>query len=99
MCILYKFKMAFKLECSQGLRNNRMLVCCAFFLFINTGETLLASFHQLPCLTGIFFIMIFIFFVTAGLQCSVNFLLQSKVTQSHIHVYILFSHTVMLHHK
>ena len=26
----------------------------------------------------------------AGLQCSVNFLLHSKVTQSHIHVYILF---------
>ena len=35
-------------------------------------------------------LMIFIFSVIAGLQCSVNFLLYSKVTQSHIHIYILF---------
>ena len=46
-----------------------------------------------------FFIMIFIFSITADLQCSVNFLLHSKVTESHIHVYILFSHIIMLHHK
>ena len=36
------------------------------------------------------FLMIFIFSVIVGLHCSVNFLLYSKVTQSHIHVYILF---------
>ena len=35
------------------------------------------------------FIMIFIFSIIAGLQCSVNFLLYGKVTQSHIHVYNL----------
>ena len=44
-------------------------------------------------------IMIFIFSIIAGLQCSVNFLLYSKVTQSHIHEYILFSHIIMFHHK
>ena len=51
---------------------------------------------------GFFFIFYndFYFFLhEAGLQCSVNFLLHSKVTQSHIHVYILFSHIIMLHHK
>ena len=37
-----------------------------------------------------FLIMIFIFSIIADLQCSVSFLLHSKVTQSHIHVYILF---------
>ena len=37
-----------------------------------------------------FLIAIFIFSVRVDLQCSVNFLLHSKVTQSHIHVYILF---------
>ena len=47
----------------------------------------------------IFFIMIFIFPIIADLECSVNFLLHSEVTQSHIHVYILFSHIIMLHHK
>ena len=45
------------------------------------------------------FQMIFIFSIIAGLQCSVNFLLYSKVTQLHIHAYILFSHIIMLHHK
>ena len=41
-----------------------------------------------------------IFFpVIAGLQCPVNFLLHSKMTQSHIHVYILFSPMIRLHHK
>ena len=44
--------------------------------------------------------MIFIFFpIIAGLQWSVNFLPHSMVTQLHIHVYILFSHIIMLHHK
>ena len=49
--------------------------------------------------------MIFIFYILADLQCSVNFLqcsvnfLYIKVTQVHIHVYILLSHIIMLHHK
>ena len=43
--------------------------------------------------------MIFIFSIMADLQCSVNFLLHSKVTQSHIHVYIFFSPIIMLYHK
>ena len=43
--------------------------------------------------------MIIIFSIIAGLQCSVNFLLYSKVNQSHVYVYILFSHIIMLHHK
>ena len=45
------------------------------------------------------FFMIFILSTIADLQYSVNFPLHSKVTQSHIHVYILFSHIIMLHHK
>ena len=46
-----------------------------------------------------FFIMIFIFSTIAGLHCSANFLLYSTVTQLCIHVYILFSHLITLHHK
>ena len=46
-----------------------------------------------------FFIVIFIFSIIAGLHCCVNFLLYSEVSQSYIHVYILFSHTIILHHK
>ena len=42
-----------------------------------------------------FFIMIFIF---SDLQCSVCFLLYSKVTQLHIHVYISFSHIIISSH-
>ena len=34
--------------------------------------------------------MIFIFSIIAGLQYSVSFILYSKMTQSHIHIYILF---------
>ena len=37
-----------------------------------------------------FFLMIFIFSIIVGIQCSINFLLYSKVTQSHMHLYILF---------
>ena len=37
-----------------------------------------------------FLLMIFIFSIIVGLQCSVNFLLYSKVTQSHTYIYILF---------
>ena len=45
--------------------------------------------------------MIFIFSIIAGLQCSVHFLLYNKVTQSHIHIYILFLtfSSIRLHHK
>ena len=45
-----------------------------------------------------FFLFLF-FSITAGLQCSVNFLLYSRVTQSYVHRHILFSHIIMLHHK
>ena len=45
------------------------------------------------------YIMIFIFSIIAGLQCSVNFPLYSMATQLHIHVYIIFSHIIILHHK
>ena len=38
------------------------------------------------------FIMIFIFWTIAGLQCSINSPLFSKLTQSHTYIYILFSH-------
>ena len=43
--------------------------------------------------------MIFIVSITAGVQCSVHFLLYSKVTQSHICIDIPFSHMILLHHK
>ena len=43
------------------------------------------------------FIMI-IFSIITGSQCSCNFLLYTKLTQSHIHVYILFTYIIMLHH-
>ena len=43
----------------------------------------------------------FLFSIIVGLQCSVNFPLYSKVTQSHIHIYILFLtlSSIMLHRK
>ena len=45
--------------------------------------------------------MIFIFSIIVGFQCSVTVLLYSKVTQSHIHICILFLtlSSVMLHPK
>ena len=45
------------------------------------------------------FFMIFILSIITALQCSVNFPLYSKVVQSHKHIYILFSHIVLLRHK
>ena len=43
-----------------------------------------------------FFLYILIFFfIIPDLQCSVNFLLYSMVTQLHIHVQILFSHIII----
>ena len=48
-----------------------------------------------------FFKMIFIFSIIVGLQCSINFLLYSKVTQLHTHTYLLFLtlSSIMLHHS
>ena len=44
--------------------------------------------------------MIFIVSIIAGLQCPIHFLLNyCKVTQSRRHVYILFSHIIVLHPK
>ena len=43
--------------------------------------------------------MIFIFSIIADFQCSVNFLLHSKMTLSHIHIYTFFYHIIMLHCK
>ena len=47
------------------------------------------------------FLMIFIFSIIPGLQCSVNFLSYSKVIQSDIHIYTLFLtlSSIMLCHK
>ena len=49
----------------------------------------------------VLFVNDFNFSVRACLQCSVNFLLYSKVIQSHIYLYILFltSSSFMLHHR
>ena len=53
----------------------------------------------------LYFIMYFLiyndfyFSIIAGLQYFVNSPLYSKATQSHIHVYILFSHLIVLNHK
>ena len=44
---------------------------------------------QHSCLCS-FFITIFIFFITAGLQCSVNFLLYSRVAQEHTRIHRFF---------
>ena len=48
-----------------------------------------------------FLLMIFIFSIIVGIKYSVNFLLYSKVTQSHIHIHILFLtlSSIMLHHR
>ena len=48
-----------------------------------------------------YFLNDYFFSIIVGLQCSVNFLLYSKVTQSHIHIYIFFLtlSSLMLHHK
>ena len=46
-----------------------------------------------------YYIMIFIFSIISDLQCSVNFLPYSMVTQLHMYVNILFSHIIMLHCK
>ena len=69
-------------------------------VFLHAAQTLNLCFWSVAYGLLFFNIMIFIFFnIIAGLQCSVNFLLYSKVTQLHIHVYILLSHIIRLHHK
>ena len=52
-------------------------------------------------LFSFFKMVIFIFSITASLQCSVNFLQYSKETQSHIHIYTLFLtlSSIMIHPK
>ena len=68
------------------------------FILVYENYNLLIS----PCIVFFFFknYMIILFFsIITGLQCSVNFLLYSMVTPLPIHVYILFSHIIMLHHK
>ena len=42
-----------------------------------------------------FFVAIFIFSIIAGLQCSLNFLLYSTVTQSHIQYTFFFPHSIL----
>ena len=69
--------------------------CC----YEHSCTSLQVDVHMFSVLLHIFFFMIFIFSIIASLLCSVNFRLYSKVTHSHIHVYILFSHTIMLHRK
>ena len=71
------------------------------FLIVVYEDKLIWEFQKLPTLLLFifYFIMIFVFSIIAGLQCSVNFLLYDKVIQSHIHIYILFSHIIMLYHK
>jgi len=49
-------------------------------------------------LSNILFLMIFTFSIIAGLQCSVNFLPHSKMTQSHTHTYIHSFCHIILHH-
>ena len=59
--------------------------CCSD----NTGFLTLYITRELP--NAFFFkLMTFIFSIIVGLQCSVSFLLYSKVTQSHIHIYTFF---------
>ena len=71
---------------------------CHLAAYILRGQD---EWNNNSCMCTLFFKMIFIFSIMAGLQCSLNFLLYSKVTQSHIHVYILFLTLsfIMLHHK
>ena len=61
-------------------------------MWIQVFGSLVAHFNR-------FLIMIFILSIIADLQCSVNFLLHRKVTQSHLHVYNLLSPVIMLRHK
>ena len=46
----------------------------------------------------IFYVMIFIFFIIAGLQCSVNFLLYKWPSYTYMYGFF-FSCIIMLHHK
>ena len=57
--------------------------CLLFFAWVNL------------CLFIYLLKMVSIFSIIVGFQCSVNFLLYSKMTQSHIYIYILFSHIIL----
>ena len=55
--------------------------------------------HSLNDVRFFLYTVIFIFCIIAGLQCSVNFLLYRRLTQLYIHVYIIFSHMIVVHRK
>ena len=82
--------------------------CCSFkanfiFSYFVLSRHLLHLLNSnkppMPLVTLNFFILlIYIFSIILGLQCSVNFLLYSKVTQSHTHINIYthsFSHFIL----
>ena len=68
-------------------------------LAFSKNQHLVSLFFSIILQFSFLLIMFFTFSIIADLQHSVNFLLHSKETQSHIHVYILFSYTIMLHPK
>ena len=73
-----------------------------FILYVDKGFNIVSYIYCPMWVLFIYlfiFVMIFIFSIIAGLQWSANFLLYSKVNQSHIHVYILLSDIIMLHYK
>lgn len=72
---------------TPSLSNSTLLVTSPSFQNKNNSHMQ----HKLSSSQSLF-LMIFIFSNTAGLQCSANFLLHGKVTQSHIRVYNLFSY-------
>ena len=89
---------------SQGILKFYALGTAFLHTYKNkAGTCIILKVSDSLCALSIFFFLFFkitfIFSIIVGLQCSVNFLLYSKVTQSHIHIYILFSYILMLHHK
>ena len=72
------------LQCEDGNQKFLWLQCIYLFIY------LLFIFN---------IAMTFIFSIIPGLQCSVNFLLYSMVSQLHTHAYILSSHIILLHLK
>ena len=59
-----------------------------FFVFISACFVSRSIFFYI--VSSIFLLMIFNFSIIVGSQCSVNFLLYNKVTQSHIYTYTFF---------
>ena len=70
--------------------HNNIYICVYIytFFFSHNQFYFFQSLHS--AMLNYLFLMIFIFSIIVGLQCSVNFLLYSKVTRSHIHIYIIF---------